>query len=545
MAETVYNFTVADTSPTIVYSPYVAGDSTSGGWQSTCPTYVTSASGQNSWMCDPDSAHSTSSYKASFQLAFDGVGVYLMGNTTGSLGYDVTLDGVMFPGNPRPDAGLLYSAIGLEPGQHSILVTVRQPASIASPGSVTFREAIVSAGTGRSGAVVKKDVLDDGDPSIQYYAPPGGNWTIENTYTQAIGPDGIASTTFHDSYWTDATATVSFKGTGIFAYGACYSHSRFVAYSASVDGAAETSFDGTINLYSTDGTIKQRAGNCLRYFKTGLDGTRDHKLTLRVKDAGLLTVDWVEVVSVSGGAASDGAHGGSNGTSNSSPPNIAILAGGIAGGVVLLLALLTLLICLRRRRNASTTATNARHENAVIPYSTTPFVHAPQPQMQINPHSMPITPPWPQPQTPGPGYFAPGMLAANPGHGTSLSSSGAPLISPGLSSTYSGGSGWPGSSTNRTESITSGGGTPGADHLGFGPRRSSDGKISPGMSAGSGVGSGYGGSNVAVEAGGSSSRVADASSGRYEMSSPTSPAPPAYDQGAYAHTGGVNQKRRR
>lgn len=76
-----------------------------------------------------------------------------MGNTTGSLGYDVTLDGVTFPGNPRPDEGLLYSAIGLEPGQHSILVTVRQPASIASPGSVTFREAVVSAGTGRSGYV--------------------------------------------------------------------------------------------------------------------------------------------------------------------------------------------------------------------------------------------------------------------------------------------------------------------------------------------------------------------------------------------------------
>lgn len=168
-------------------------------------------------------------YHKLYYVIFVGVGVYLFGNTTGSLGYDVTLDGVVFPGNPRPDAGLLYSAIGLEPGQHSILVTVRQPANAANPGSVTFREAIVSAGTGRSGYVVfgsfcgidvyvfcrasvTKNVLDDEDPSIQYYAPPNGNWTIENMYTQAIGPEGIPSATFHDSYWTGATATVSFQG---------------------------------------------------------------------------------------------------------------------------------------------------------------------------------------------------------------------------------------------------------------------------------------------------------------------------------------------
>ncbi|KAF8608510.1 hypothetical protein BDV93DRAFT_518609 [Ceratobasidium sp. AG-I] len=561
MAETVYNFTVADTSPTIVYAPYVAGDSTTGGWESTCPTYVTNSAGQNSYMCDPDSAHTTSSFKASFQLSFEGVGVYLMGNTTGSLGYDVTLDGVVFPGNPRPDAGLLYSAIGLTPGQHSILVTVRQPANAANPGSVTFREAIVSAGTGRSGASVTKKVLDDEDPSIEYYAPTGGNWTIENMYTQAIGPEGISSTTFHDSYWTDATATVSFKGTGIFAYGACYSHSRFAAYSASVDGAAETSFDGTINLYSTNGVVKQRAGNCLRYFKTDLDGTQDHKLVLRVKDAGRLAVDWVEVVSVSGGVPSDGGSGGAGITSTpiNSTSKVPILAGAIAGGVVLCIAILTLLLCLRRRRtNYDPTATVAQHEQPATPYASTPFVpglHQPQPQMQNGPYSVPITPPWPQPQTPGPGYATPGMLAAGLGTRTSFASSGAPLISPGLASTYSGGSGWPGASTHRSESFNSGGGsssTPGAEQTAFRPmnvgRPSLEGQAgyftTNVPSTASGSMSGYGGSNVAVEAGGGSNRVPEPGSKRYDISSPASPAPPAYDQGGYAPAAGAGQKRR-
>lgn len=60
-------------------------------------------------------------------------------------------------------------------------------------------------------ATVSTQVIDDGDRTITYYAPPNGNWTIENVYTQAISADG--STTFHDSYWTDATATIAFQGT--------------------------------------------------------------------------------------------------------------------------------------------------------------------------------------------------------------------------------------------------------------------------------------------------------------------------------------------
>jgi hypothetical protein len=46
--------------------------------------------------------------------------------------------------------------------------------------------------------------------------------------------------------------------------------------------------------------VKQRAGNCLRYFKTGLNRTQDHELVLRVKDMGRLAVDWVEIYSVEG-----------------------------------------------------------------------------------------------------------------------------------------------------------------------------------------------------------------------------------------------------
>ncbi|CAE6445786.1 unnamed protein product [Rhizoctonia solani] len=335
MSETVYNITIPNTSATLTYSPYVTDNAGSGGWQSLCPTYVTNGNGTNSWICDPDSAHTTSSFKASFQLSFEG--------------YDISIDGVHFPGNFRSNAQSLYSSVGLKPGQHTVSLTVRQPVSANNPGSVTLKEVVVNAGTGRSGATMTKKVLDDTDPSITYYAPPGGNWTIGNAYVQATQPEGITSSTFHDSYWTNTTATIAFKGAGISVYGACYSHSRYAAYSASMDGSEEIPYDGTINLYSIGGDVKQRAGNCLRYFKAGLDEDKDHELVLKVKDMGRLAVDWVEVFTVEGGDAFDSGDGGGS-TETHSSSTVPIIAGAISAGVVLLLALLTIIICLRRKR---------------------------------------------------------------------------------------------------------------------------------------------------------------------------------------------------
>ncbi|CAE6462656.1 unnamed protein product [Rhizoctonia solani] len=445
MSETVYNITIPNTSSTLTYSPYVTDNANSGGWQSVCPTYVTN-NGINSWICDPDSAHTTSSFKASFQLSFEGVGIYLIGNTTNNLGYDISLDGVHFPGNFRSNAQSLYSSIDLKPGLHTISLTVRQPVSADNPGSVTLKEVVVDAGTGRSGATVAKRVLDDMDPSITYYSPPDGDWTIGNAYPQATHPEGVTSFTFHDSYWANATATVAFKGAGISVYGACYSHSRYAAYSATMDGSEEIQYDGTINLYSIGGDVKQRAGNCLRYFKAGLDADKDHELVLRVKDMGRLAVDWVEIFTVEGGNVfyDEGQGGDSTGIQNNT--TVAIIAGAISGGVVLLLALLTIILCLRRKRTEpqeimtpapSQMGFSSRGDASFI---STPFTPS-SPRMQINSHEASGMAPWPQLQT-----LAPSM-AKRYSEGTparlSYSSGRAPLASPGLTSlsSYTGSTG--------------------------------------------------------------------------------------------------------
>ncbi|KAJ1304316.1 hypothetical protein OPQ81_005476 [Rhizoctonia solani] len=461
MVETVYNITIPSTSAILTYSPYVTDNANSGGWQSLCPAYV-AHNDTNSWICDPDSAHTTSSFKASFELSFDGVGVYLIGNTTNNLGYDISLDGVPFPGHFRSDIQSLFSSFHLKPGPHTISLTVRRPVLADNPGSVTLKEVVISAGTGRSGATVTKKVLDDNDPSIGYHAPPGGNWTVANAYPQATQPEGVANTLFHDSYWTNATATIGFKGAGISVYGACYSHSRYAGYSASIDGTEEIQYDGTRNLYSIGGDVKQRAGNCLRYFKAGLDADKDHQLVLKVKDMGRLAVDWVEIFTVDGGQQIDSGKGGTEGDSSTGLHNnstVAIIAGAISGGIVLMLALLTTLICLKQKRpnpqDILTPVPNNRgvHNQQDTSFISTPFTPA-LPHIQTGAYGASVTPPWPQPQTPVPSVVK--QYSSGTQGGLSYSLGGAPLASPGLSTmssyTESGGSGsgWPDSTGYQT-----------------------------------------------------------------------------------------------
>jgi hypothetical protein len=230
------------------------------------------------------------------------------------------------------------------------------------------------------------------------------------------------------------------------------------------------------------------------------------------------------------GSGSSGSGSDGNTTSKSSSQNVGILAGAIAGGIVLLLAILALAICLRRRKKNNTSAPEQHPNQPPTGYSATPFgpsfPHNPHPQMQVNPYAVPIMPPWPQPQSPGPNYLPTtaagvGIGAMGAGNRTSVASSGTPLVSPGISSTYSGSGSSPGW-TNTS--------TPSHEAPGFRPMGGFGFDASGGMSVRSGASMVASGSNVAVEAGGSSSRFDAGSSVRHGA---VSPAPPAYDQGGY------------
>lgn len=86
-------------------------------------------------------------------LSHPGSAVYLFGNTTGDLGYAIRIDEEFVTLNSQPEIELLHSSVGLGPGPHSITLFVQKPLSISNPGSVTFREAVVTSRTGYSGYV--------------------------------------------------------------------------------------------------------------------------------------------------------------------------------------------------------------------------------------------------------------------------------------------------------------------------------------------------------------------------------------------------------
>ncbi|KAG8690198.1 hypothetical protein FRC11_013223 [Ceratobasidium sp. 423] len=421
-------------------------------------------------------------------------------------------------------------------------LTVRQPVLADNPGSVTLKEVVVDAGTGRSRATVIKTVLDDDDPSIAY-APSNGNWTIVNAYPQTTQPAGIKSSTFHDSYSTNATATIGFKGVGISVYGACYSHSEYAAYSASIDGAEEIQYNGTVNLYSIGGDVKQRAGNCLRYFKTGLDADKDHQLVLKVKDMGRLAVDWVEVFSVEGGQQFINGTGGQGDGSNvmSNNTRVAIIAGAVSAGVVLILALLTLIFCIRRERSRpQDILTPAPTQNGVRTqedgsYIITPFTPE-RLHTQTDSHGTSAMLSRPQPQTPAPSAFDRYRTGAPVIQSYSLGD--APLASPGLltMSSYTGssgsGSGWPDSADYQTTAFNyTAPLSPSTSRPSYTGRVSSS-SSGPGLTfvGGEPIGGGIGVSEAGSSAGLRQDPRTYAGDAAGPVSSSTSPVPPAYER---------------
>ncbi|KAG8927275.1 hypothetical protein FRC02_008329 [Tulasnella sp. 418] len=340
MTESVWNYTILDTSPLIKYTPFSVGDLASGGWMSTCPTFVQGQS-NSYWICDRGSAHTTSTGKISFEFDFSGIEVYISGNITGGFGYDVTIDKSTFTGNPK--GSYIASFTNLDPGDHHLKITTRQSNQGAT---LTFTSATVVVGTSLQGATIEKSYVDDSDPQVVYDVPLPGNWTVNPIYGGTVGPDPtkISSSTFHESFSAGASATLKFKGAGILAYGACYSHSRYATYQATIDDESPSDWDGTVNLYDPNGQVKQRAGNCLRYARGGLDPSVEHTLKLNTKDPGRLAVDWYEIIGVSGGAGYNHVSAG-----GSSVPLGAII-GAACGGAALILLLIGLFFLYRRRQ---------------------------------------------------------------------------------------------------------------------------------------------------------------------------------------------------
>lgn len=218
---------------------------------------------------------------------------------------------------------------------------------------------------------------------------------------------------------------------------------------------------------------------------------------------------------------------------------VAILAGAVSGGIVLVLAILAIFICFRRRK--------AEPQDILTPISygnpsqnqfiSEPFVppsHSLPAPVETTPYPIPAMP-WPQPQsqaqgpTPMDHYSA--RVRSGPTHRASVTSSGAPLVSPGLSSnpSYSGSTGGPGWLDTTTYRSVSHNSTFGSGIVGV-PGANPRGVTTISFYDGSGR---QGSSNMAVE-GVPSANASSSRAGYYDPGAETStsapPAPPVYDQ---------------
>ncbi|KAB5588460.1 Adenovirus e3 region domain containing protein [Ceratobasidium theobromae] len=438
--------TIPNTSSTLYYTPFVSNSTSDGGWTSLCPRFDGEGGG---YVCDSESAHTSSSENARVYLEFEGSAVYLFGNTTGDLGYAIRIDEEFVTLNSQPEIELLHSSVGLGPGPHSITLFVQKPLSISNPGSVTFREAVVTSRTGYSGATVTRNVWDNEHPNITYNAPISRNWTIsDDIYPQFVRPEGSGSS-YRYTTWPNATATINFRGIGISVYGGCNSRPIESGYSASIDDSLETSYDAITNLYTPWNTTEQRAGNCLRYFKAGLNETKDHTLVLRVTDImGQMSIDWVEIFTATGGNVRVDRNGGGAGSvqgSHSRISRVGITAGIISGVVALILVTLGVCFCLRWRRRSiqqdgvAVPEDQNRRRFPIIPFGVNRPPPTTLPQMGVDPDAALVVPPWPQLQgsTAGRVHRAAPDIGAEPVVQVSVVSLDTPNTSPPLSSNQS------------------------------------------------------------------------------------------------------------
>lgn len=257
-------FTVDDTSPTILYSPFGDTFSTpnlSAGWN----PYFT-LSGFASALGDVGngtSLHITSDNGASLLIQWQGTGIQLWGNATAA-SYSITLDGAPFAA-PDPSDNLLANIEGLSNAPHAVALTAVIPALQNPPNSsmLVFDKAIIASSPAPPNATITKQTINDND--IAFF----GRWSFETD------PSGAS---FHTSQTLGDRAVTNFTGATFLLYGMTSPSSG--NYSVTIDNV-------TTNLSSQSSF----AGlDSLLFFASDLDCTSVHSVEVANSGGGNLSL---------------------------------------------------------------------------------------------------------------------------------------------------------------------------------------------------------------------------------------------------------------
>ncbi|KAJ7495903.1 hypothetical protein B0H11DRAFT_2190182 [Mycena galericulata] len=285
--ESVVQFTVDDSSPTVSYYPFpdtFSSPNLSAGWNPYWddPGFSSANIGA---VGSGESSHITSRNNASFQIQWKGTGITLFGNVTNS-SYNITIDGAAVDAGPSTDS-TLAAIDNLNDTSHTLAFTV-QANSLDS--LVIFDRAVISAPPSPSNLSTlnfTEQLLNDTAIAFR------GQWTFLND-----------SDLSHKSTTAGDSASLQFKGTSFLLRGSTSPQAG--RYSVTLDNVT-TSFNGESSFTET---------NSLLFFASGLDAETDHNLEI-VNTQGATLVLPVNGASVYALAANPSAPSSSPSTSSS------------------------------------------------------------------------------------------------------------------------------------------------------------------------------------------------------------------------------------
>ena len=135
--------------------------------------------------------------------------------------------------------------------------------------------------------------------------------------------------------------TVLPLASAIIVYGPCYQDNG--QYLVSIDSEAPVAYNGS---YVADSFV---AEECVRFYRSGLTA-QQHSITVTQDDPNRwTTLDWIQLVQVSGAAGGSPAGNGSSSSGGGSKSNAGAIAGGVVGGLIVILLVLAFSIYRRRR----------------------------------------------------------------------------------------------------------------------------------------------------------------------------------------------------
>ncbi|KAJ7687397.1 hypothetical protein B0H17DRAFT_1180853 [Mycena rosella] len=378
----LWNFTIDDTSPFLIYTPYgihslpngtcilifslTADGSYSGltnGWK---PWYTGSGFiSTNGEGGQGDSYHRTSLEGAAVTFEFYGTAVYLYGTANSS--YDASVDNATSTHAP-PTSDLLFSTTDLEEGTHSVTLTARPTSSSQQ---LAFDRAVVSAPLVNNQTPTEA-FYDNLDTTVLKYAGEWGTPIADGI------PNATVSHPWHktSSYGASVSMDIAVGAVGVSLWGLADWGNWL--YTVSIDGGAANQYNGSTFWEVPD---------ALLFYRGGLDPTRNHtvslinvsQLNLALNSIRVYRIESTQNATVTPSSSatsaitttvtpSSSATSTVTTTSTSTSAHSSVSVGVIAGpviGVLVLLALVGAFFWWRWRRNRSTTQDMAE----IYPYT--------------------------------------------------------------------------------------------------------------------------------------------------------------------------------